>query len=251
MEYHTKKKSNTERILKLFSHKLSAIEKRQSYTFLLIFVLLLCQIGQIFYVRFVVDQKVTPVTEEKIVYRSNKVLFLGDSITEFYDLDKFFDNDDYVNSGISGNTAEDILNDMKKRVYDYSPKQIFLLVGTNDDMATDLEDDEAIQSIENIISRIKENLPDTELYVESIYPINDSDDDKIKPWVVGDRKNENIREMNEQIKQICEDYEVTYIDLYSILSDEDGNLKLEYTEEGLHISEEGYQVITDELKKYL
>lgn len=118
-------------------------------------------------------------------------------------------------------------------------------------MATDLEEDGTIQSIENIISRIKENLPDTELYVESIYPINDSDDDKIKPWVVGDRKNENIREMNEQIKQICEDYEVTYIDLYSILSDEDGNLKLEYTEEGLHISEEGYQVITDELKKYL
>ena len=112
MEYNTKKKGNTERILKLFSHKLSAIEKRQSYLFLLLFVLLLCQIGQIFYVRLVVDQKVTPVTEEKIVYRSNKVLFLGDSITEQYDLENYFHNDDYINGGRSGNATGDILEQM-------------------------------------------------------------------------------------------------------------------------------------------
>ena len=39
--------------------------------------------------------------------------------------------------------------------------------------------------------------------------------------------------------------------MYSLLEDKDGNLKLEYTNEGLHMSDEGYEVITKELKKYM
>ena len=57
--------------------------------------------------------------------------------------------------------------------------------------------------------------------------------------------------MNQQIQELCEEYQVTYINLYDKLIDKEGNLKLEYTKEGLHMSDEGYQVITKELKKYL
>ena len=52
-------------------------------------------------------------------------LFLGDSITEQYDLEKYFENYSVVNSGIGGNLTDDILNDLKDRVYKYNPSTIF------------------------------------------------------------------------------------------------------------------------------
>lgn len=250
MEYPQKKKSITEKIIRLFSHKLHVIEKRQNYIFILLFVLLFTQIGQFFYFQYTLNKESND-SKEKIVYRSNKVLFLGDSITEQYDLEKYFHNDDYINGGISGNTTGDILEQMKKRVYDYSPAKIFLMIGTNDGMTRDLEDDQAIKNIEQIIADIQTVLPNTKLYVESILPVNDFDEDKIDHDMVQDRDNDNIKEMNQQIQDLCEEYKVTYINLYDKMLDEDGNLNLEYTREGLHMSDEGYQVITKELKKYL
>lgn len=250
MEYHQKKKSITEKIIRLFSHKLHLIEKRQNYIFILLFVLLVTQIGQFFYFQQTLNKEPEE-AKEKIVYRSNKVLFLGDSITEQYDLEKYFHNDNYINGGIGGNTTGDILNQMKKRVYDYNPAKIFLMIGTNDGMTRDLEDDQAIKNIEQIISDIQTVLPDTELYVESILPVNSSDDDKIDHKMVNERSNENIQEINQQIRDLCKEYKVTYINLYDKMVDEDGDLKLEFTREGLHMSDEGYQVITKELKKYL
>ena len=70
-------------------------------------------------------------------------LFLGDSITDFYDLDKYYEGLPVVNSGISGNTTEDILNDMKNRVYNYNPSKVFLLIGTND-LIHDISVDEIV-----------------------------------------------------------------------------------------------------------
>ena len=57
-------------------------------------------------------------------------LFLGDSITDYYDLDKYYEGYKVVNSGISGNQTSDILDDLKKRAYVYNPSTIFLLIGT-------------------------------------------------------------------------------------------------------------------------
>ena len=49
----------------------------------------------------------------------------------------------------------------------------------------------------------------------------------------------------------CSKNNITYIDIYNELRDEDGNLKLEYTKEGLHMSDDGYKIITKKLKKYV
>lgn len=250
MEYPKKKKSITEKIVRLFSHKLHILEKRQGYIFMLLFVLLLMQIGQFFYFQYTLNRPISK-PKEKIVYRNNKVLFLGDSITEQYDLDTYFHNDDYINGGMGGNTTGDILNQMKERVYDYNPTKIFLMIGTNDGMTKDLDDNQAIKNIEKIINDIQVMLPNTKLYIESILPVNNSDDEKINHDMVKDRSNHNIKKMNQQIQELCEEYQVTYINLYDKLIDKEGNLKLEYTKEGLHMSDEGYQVITKELKKYL
>ena len=173
-------------------------------------------------------------------------LFLGDSITDYYDLDKYYEGLPVVNSGISGNTTEDILNDMKGRVYNYNPSKVFLLIGTND-LIHDVSVDDIVSNIERIINEINSNEPQAEIYVESVYPVNDDLDEDM----VDVRNNDDIMDINEKIKKYCDDNDYTYINMYDKLLDDDGNFNEEYTDDGLHPNSRGYEVITDELKKYL
>lgn len=177
-------------------------------------------------------------------------LFLGDSITDYYDLDKYYEGYKVVNSGISGNQTSDILDDLQKRAYVYNPSTIFLLIGTNDYIHNKKEA-ETVNNIKEIIEKLNKNLPNAKIYLESIYPVNNTDDKKIYKQMVSVRNNASIKKINSELKKYCNDKNCTYLDMYSLLEDKDGNLKLEYTKEGLHMSDEGYEVITKELKKYM
>lgn len=177
-------------------------------------------------------------------------LFLGDSITELYHLDDYYSGMPVVNSGESGNTTQDILDHMRERVYQYNPSKIFLLIGTND-LAEGISQETILDNIEKMIDEIQNNRPYATIYLESIYPVNNTDEEKIEHDVVKDRSNKDIREINQKLKDIAKKKKITYIDMYDILKDENGNLNLDYTKEGLHISDDGYKVITKEIKKYL
>lgn len=196
-----------------------------------------------------VKTKTITKTEVKVVMDDNYV-FLGDSIFEQYDLDKFYKDMPVVNSGISGNKTTDILNNMEERLYVYNPSKVFLMIGTND-FALNISTDDTVKNIGKIIEDIKKNRPYAEIYVQSIYPVNKSDDEKIDLDTVSDRNNEDIKSINDGIKEICKEKDVTYMNIYDLLLDEDGNLKLDYTVEGLHINDDGYEVITEEVMKVL
>ena len=128
---------------------------------------------------------------------NDNFLFLGDSITELYPLEEYYDNLPVVNSGISGNKTTDILNNMKTRVYQYNPTKVFLLIGTNDLNSTD-EDivDVTFDNIKEIISEIKENRSDATIYVESVYPVNSV----IENNVVTNRTNKKVKELKYMIR---------------------------------------------------
>lgn len=189
---------------------------------------------------------------EKIDYKKENFVFLGDSITDFYNLETFYGNLPTVNSGTSGFQTPDIIKHLKDYVYIYNPTKIFLLVGTNDIAFTDITNQELINNFEKIIDEIKKNRPNSKLYIESIYPVNrNTDNDVVLDWMVGKRENSRIVKINTMLKKLCEEKEVTYINMYDKLTDENGNLKLEYTIDGLHISPEGYKVITNTIMKYI
>ena len=69
--------------------------------------------------------------------------------------------------------------------------------------------------------------------------------------MVKSRKNDDIKEINEKLEDYCEDNDITYIDMYDLLKDKDDNFNSKYTKDGLHPNDDGYEVITKELKKYL
>lgn len=215
---------------------------------IVIIILVVCFLGFIiFHYTTFNHHKVKVVTKIKEVEKvPDNYLFLGDSITDFYDLDKYYKDLPVVNSGISGNTTDDILKDMKKRAYQYNPSKVFLLIGTND-LTHDKSNEEIVEGVEKIIEGIKENRPKAEIYLESIYPVNHD----IRRNNAGNRKNSDIKEINEKLEEYCEDNDITYIDMYDLLKDDDDNLKEEYTKDGLHLSDKGYEVVTKEIKQII
>lgn len=212
-----------------------------------VLILIILLLGGFLAYHFVTFDHSEPRVETKIeeVVPEN-IVFLGDSITDFYDLDKYYEGYHVVNSGIGGNQTKDILDDMNGRVYQYNPSKIFILIGTND-----LHDGKSVEeisdNIKQIVDEIVKNRPETKIYLESIYPVNKD----INEVAVGTRTNSDITEINNLLEDFCEEKDINYVDIYNLLTDDDGNLSNEYSNDGLHLNDKGYEVVTDKIKEYL
>lgn len=185
--------------------------------------------------------------KEEVVVMDDNYLFLGDSITEQYDLDEYYNDLPVVNSGISGNKTKDLLNDLNNRVYQYNPSKVFLLIGTND-IQSKVEEDVIINNIKKILEDIHENRPYAKLYLEAIYPVDEGSSG------AQDRTNKEIQSINASLEDYCKKNDITFIDMYDLLLDPESDkdrLFEDYSKDGLHISDEGYEVITEELMKYI
>ncbi len=208
-----------------------------------LFSLILC-LGIVFGV-FTKEKIVTKEVKKEVQVVPDNYLFLGDSLTDYFDLETYFPGKPVVNSGIAGNTTDQILESMKTRVYDYNPSKIFLLIGTND-LRDGKSQEAVVQNIEKIIEEIQTNRKQADIFVESLYPVNAS-----VSSAVGIRSNETIQNINVQLKEYCKEKNLTYIDLHAKLQDEQGNLQAQYTVDGLHLSDAGYQIVAGVLQKYL
>ncbi|MDD3191318.1 MAG: GDSL-type esterase/lipase family protein [Bacilli bacterium] len=175
------------------------------------------------------------------------IVFLGDSLTDFYHTDEFFYGADIYNRGIAGDTTDGVLDRLEDNVFKIKPRKIFLQIGTNDFLLKRTPQEIA----GNIIKIIKE-ITDRKimLYVLSLYPVHPRATVYSKV-LVRPRTNPAIEEINAVIKAYCESHDIVYIDIYPHLLGEDGFLKKEYTVEGLHISLPGYMVITNLLTPFI
>lgn len=192
-------------------------------------------------------EKKTKTLEE--IRKYENIVFLGDSITDYFPTDEIFLNLPIVNSGVAGYKTEDIIKELDTLVYQYNPTSVYLLIGTNDFMieSDDNQIDKVEHNIVEIVENIKKNRKNTKIYIESIYPVNKS----IRPESVADRDNEEIIEVNKFLKIYCKQNNYIYIDMYKYLADSEGNLYKKYTNDGLHANEIGYGRISQVLLEYL
>ena len=174
------------------------------------------------------------------------IVFVGDSLTENYNVYEYFKEYDVYNRGIGGDTTLGLLNRLKESVYDLEPKVVVLLIGINDFQLVECSNINTIfNNIKLIIKNIKENCSNTKIILESLYPISKEDNPKIDKLSVGIKDNNEILKLNELLKNI---EGVNYLDVNSYLQDENGNIKLDYTIEGLHVNTYGYTIITNIIK---
>lgn len=155
------------------------------------------------------------------------------------------------NRGVGGFVTDELLENIDTCILNLKPSKMFINIGTNDLSNPDITIAEMIANYDKIISQVKASLPNVSIYLMAYYPINyDAATDDIKPCLLV-RTNEKIDRANEAVRELAQKHHEKYIDITAPLKDENGNLKAEYTIEGLHINENGYRAIFPEFIKYV
>lgn len=212
--------------------------------------ILLCISGLLFLASIILNVFFL-LSDYNIKYKNDEnILFFGDSLVEKYEVKSFFKKNNVVNKGISGNKTVDLIDRIEKDVYDYNPSKIFILIGIND-MAVGIDDDDILLNIATIISDIKMNRPYSDIYVESLYPVNNDVIKDMKYDYASSLDNKRIKEFNIKLESLCDLNEVTFINVHDKLLENSGQLKKMYTRDGLHLNKLGYLKVTSVLKEYL
>lgn len=190
--------------------------------------------------------------------KKGEILFTGSSLMEQFPINELLMTNgmDQViyNRGIGGFTTTDMLQNMEEMVFGTEPSRIFINIGTNDIGSPDYRLEALMERYEEIVSRIQERLPDAEIIMMAYYPVNETDKVPEGEWgktAFVTRTNENIAIANAAVEKLAAKKGCRFINVNEGLTDERGKLKKEFTIEGIHMYANGYQVVLDNLKKYL
>jgi len=163
------------------------------------------------------------------------VAFLGDSLTDAYDLKKYYPQYLTANRGIGGETTFGLEQRLQISVYDLKPKVAVMLIGVNNIGSM-------FDNYESILVGFRDNLPDTEIVLLSLTAMGDE-------W---GKKNQLAAYNNVKIKLLAEKYGYTFIDLYSALMDvSTGEVYEGYTVDGGHFTPTGYEAVTAQITPIL
>ncbi|MDP4333714.1 GDSL-type esterase/lipase family protein [Curtobacterium sp. A7_M15] len=166
-------------------------------------------------------------TEER-----TSVLFLGDSITEQGSWDAWLPDERTVNQGIGGDTTEGVLARLDAVVAE-QPEVIVLLIGTNDFGNHRKSVEHVVRGVESVLVTLRRELPGVRLLLVSILPRQAEYTAKIE-------------EANRHLRQFVATCHAQYLDAWPALADGD-HLDDRYTEDGLHLTEDGYRAYVAEL----
>ena len=181
------------------------------------------------------NSRVNLLIEENKTAKEIDVVFLGDSLTEAYDVAKYYSEFNVLNRGIGGDTSFGVEKRLKESVYDANPKVTTMLIGANNQ-------DSLMDNYEHILKSFKSNAPEMKVVLLSLTSMTDN-------W---GKNNQKAKENNVRIKEYANTYGYEFIDLYNPLLDENTNeLKREYTIDGGHLTEKGYEVVTNQIKPIL
>ena len=190
--------------------------------------------------------------------KKGEILFTGSSLMEQFPVNELLMTNgmDQVvyNRGIGGFTTTDMLQHMEEMVFGTEPSRIFINIGTNDIGSPEYQLETLLERYEEIIVRIQERLPEAEINMMAYYPVNETDKIPEGEWgktAFVTRTNENINIANAAIENLAAKKGCRFINVNEGLADERGKLKKEYTIEGIHMYANGYQVVLQNLKKYL
>ena len=175
----------------------------------------------------------------------NQTVLLGDSITDFFNwYELFYDfsknsGQAVYNRGISGDTTDRLLERLYENVLNIEPKNIVLLIGTND-IGRGLPLSMSVENVSKIIEESKKVCPDINFILQAVYPINRGMRDKFEK-----RSNNKIDLMNKEFIKLSEKYNCIWVDITDKLKDETENLKKEYTFDGLHLNVNAYKIVAE------
>ncbi|WP_294578769.1 GDSL-type esterase/lipase family protein [uncultured Thomasclavelia sp.] len=200
-------------------------------------------------------QRMLAIVQQTKTAKKNGVVFFGDSITEMYNLSKYFPKIKNVyNCGIGGATSNELLWIVDEAVIKYQPKIVVMMIGINDLGNTVMFSPKDIAvNVKNIIDLIRGNCPDTQIILLSTLPCIETLRDY--HHVPGIRCNDLVAMIFKQYQELIIDQKTTLLSVFDDFINSQNEALVEYYQDGLHLNDKGYQhltqLITPVIEKYL
>jgi lysophospholipase L1-like esterase len=176
-----------------------------------------------------------------------RVVFVGDSITDYWKLPNYFPGKPYINRGIDGQTTPEMLVRFRQDVIKLRPKVVVMLAGTNDIAGVtgpasngDIEANYASMAELARAHRIQ-------MVFASILPVHNYTPDAEESFAV--RPRDRILALNKWLKDYCAKNRLVYLDYFSALVDDRGMLKRTLADDGLHPTDAGYRIMASLAEK--
>jgi lysophospholipase L1-like esterase len=170
-------------------------------------------------------------------------VFIGDSMTEGFDLDRHFESSNLVNMGIGGDFTSGVINRLKYATR-LQPKSIFIMIGIND-ILKNIDMHRITSQYTTILEILKAECPDAFLCVQSNLPTSMMGGSVESNKSILDR----VQELNTFLKIYCSEHSIYFADMYASFVTPQGDLKSDCTYDGLHLSEAGYLIWKDTIQK--
>jgi hypothetical protein len=170
---------------------------------------------------------------------TNDLVFLGNSITEQGgDWSLKVNNPKAKNRGIAGDTTEGVLARLAELSY-YKPEKIFLLIGINDLFHDSMTPAKVYEDIIEITNQLSVGSPETEIFVQTVLPTT----------------TESLINEIKSINTLLENSEATHpyqlIKLHQHFVLQNGKMNMDFSTDGVHLNEKGYQIWTEILINFI
>jgi lysophospholipase L1-like esterase len=174
----------------------------------------------------------------------NRVVFFGDSITEFWNLSDYFAGMPYINRGVGGQTTSQMLIRFRPDVIALKPRTVVILAGTNDINRN--HNGAILNVVRDNLSSMAElaQIHGIRVVLASLLPVSNHGNGKEGKPILQTikRQPEDINILNEWIKKYANEDRLTYLDYYNAMVDKEG-LRPELSFDGLHPNKDGYKIM--------
>ena len=181
----------------------------------------------------------------------SNVLFMGDSITDFWRnpdgayagkpvLDKYFGHLKVANFGIAGDTTQGVLYRLQNgEGTGFSPKAVMLMIGTNNTSNNTAA--EIAEGIGAVVLELQKNFPNAKILLLGIFP-RSTPNDPVRT---------TIAEINSIISRLHDGKRVYYLDIGAKFLDAEGNIPKDIMSDALHPGPKGYEIWAEAVKEPL
>lgn len=178
---------------------------------------------------------------KSIDIHENSIVFVGDSITQRGLWNELFPNELVINRGINSDTTDGVISRVSEIVAS-SPSKIFLMVGVND-IYRQKSTEKIIGNYSRILEEIKKS-PNIDVYIQSVLPVNNE--------LYGNGvNNDDVKKINEELVILANEFDYTYIDVYSTVENNNQLIEKYTNNDGIHLNGEGYNQWKNAIKEYV
>lgn len=173
------------------------------------------------------------------------IVMLGNSLTDGCEFNELMGNSHIKNRGIVGDIVQGMI-DRIGPIIKGKPKKLFIMCGVND-ISHGVTADSIARATERLIVMVQQGSPRTKIYLQSLLPFNND----VREWKLLVGRDHVVVEANALLEQVARRHGVTWINLYPLFADDQGRLRADLTNDGLHLMGPGYLLWRDALRPHL